>query len=374
LQKHVYFAILPERTVNENAFNSLIDVAAYAGAMQCARIPVSYQRTDVARNGVEKKFLELSSDPDDTLVFLDSDHLFPQTIIRDLVNDDKPVVAALAFRRGPPFYPCAFKKDNNGILKPIHVYEKTLMRVDAVGFPAVAIKRSVFEKLNEEGFTNYPHFCYEYPPGSFPSEDMFFSEICNRAGIELWLDTNLVCPHLFTGFIDESSWKQFRQEHTAGGGKVSVVVASSGDQNKLRHCLDSLMDVSPEVECILMMRIGESIEGLPAQVKRIIISKSKTYAEAIDFGVTYAKGTHVLGVGDNVLFRPGWLEAALSACEAVPKGVVSTTNKGQPGFVLASKDFLGANEIKLTNPDIEARAQAKNAYAWAQASLVETWE
>lgn len=214
---HIYWAALVERNISDHAVNSLLDIAMQAGGSGFIRIRWGYSRTDIARNEIIRTFTTESKDPEDWLVMLDNDHLLPPDIITRLTKwgDDKGVVGALAFRRGPPYFPCFFVRlgDNN-----THIVmdwgEPGLVPCALVGSGAIAIKRWVFTKLDEAGY-EWPYFRYTYPPGNniLPSEDIYFGNICEKAGVQHYVDTTFCIPHLSSATIDENTWRQYVRDH-----------------------------------------------------------------------------------------------------------------------------------------------------------------
>lgn len=207
----VYWSVLPERTVGEYAFMASMAVASRAGNLGFAYITSSCQRTDVARNRLCAAFRQIATDPNDVLVMLDCDHTHPHDIIERLVSyePEKGVVGALAFRRGEPFFPLFFIRNDNGkICQPLQFTGK-LMACAIVGTPAIAIRRWVLDAVAEGG---YPApFVYEYDDdmhrtGEYQSEDVTFGFICEKLGISHYVDTGLVTPHLTTSAIDQTTW------------------------------------------------------------------------------------------------------------------------------------------------------------------------
>jgi len=210
----VFWAYLLERSVGEIAVQSALDVAAEAGRHGYMRLNIPYCRTDIARNELVNGFMKKATDPRDTLVMLDNDHIHPVDVIARLVAHDKPVVGGLAFRRGEPYFPCAFVRDQNGALRILQEYPKGLLEVTLTGTGAIAIQRQVFDRLSEAGYP-WPFFRYIYKAGDpvLPSEDIYFGESCEAAEISHWLDTETVSPHITSALIDEDSWKLWNDDH-----------------------------------------------------------------------------------------------------------------------------------------------------------------
>jgi hypothetical protein len=200
-----------ERAVQQEAVQSLLDVAAACGARGFVRLGIPYCRTDMARNNIVEAFCELSQSEDDTLVMLDCDHVHPPDVVERLAARPEGVVGALAFRRSPPHEPMWFVRTTGGKLRAPAVFEPLVYECAAVGSGAIAIKRWVFDRLNEHA----PYFFkYEYCEGGFsPSEDMWFAGLCERAGIKHHVDCSLVIPHVAAQIVDGATWECYRSEH-----------------------------------------------------------------------------------------------------------------------------------------------------------------
>lgn len=214
MTKKVFWAVLLERTISDLAAQGLMDVAARAGKLEYSRLRVPYGRPDIVRNVLAKAFMLQSTEPDDTLVMLDNDHIHPVDVIERLVAHDKMVAGALAFRRGTPFFPCAFMRDDNGGLRVMESYPKGLIEVSVLGMAAIAIQRRTFQALDAAGY-EWPWFRYIYKPGEevLPSEDIYFGESCEAADIPHYLDTTLICPHIAATLVDESTWAGWLEEN-----------------------------------------------------------------------------------------------------------------------------------------------------------------
>ena len=215
MPKRVFWAVLLYKPAPE-CMTNIIDIAIEAGRLGYERITLPPQRTDYVRNVILDTFMRLSTDPHDTLVMLDEDHKHDSHTIERLAKWDAPVVGALTFKRGPDYSPLAWtfvQKDSH-----FHVmamwYPNALMKVDAVGVNAIAIKRGALSQLAAWGLKR-PHFRYEYKPDEewYPSEDMTFFRACVAAGVQCYCDTSLIAPHMTAGWIDESVWHDYLLDH-----------------------------------------------------------------------------------------------------------------------------------------------------------------
>lgn len=218
----VYWSALFERNLNCHSVDALLDIAVVGAVRNHQRISVPYMRTDMARNRICQSFLEVSKNPNDVLVMLDGDHVHPHDIVARLTAHpvDLGVVGALYFRRGEPYDPLFFRRMGEQLRNPAEWEKGMVYRCDAVGTGAIAIRRWVFEKLNEQGMP-YPWFQYVYPKKADFSmtEDIFFAGLCETAGISHYCDTSIITLHVGVKFIGERDWLQYVADHP----EISVV-------------------------------------------------------------------------------------------------------------------------------------------------------
>jgi hypothetical protein len=203
----------------DHCVSNFLDMSMRAGALGYHRINVGYSRIDVARSQIVRTFLEAGDDPDDTLVMMDMDHIHPRDTIERLADHEHDVVAALAFRRCPPYDPQMYKIHEDGTLVQASSWDTGLVEVDAFGMAAFATKRRVYRKLEEAG-ANFPYFRFWYPrvpmeQQGYPSEDIFFCMCLKAAGIPMLVDTGLVSPHLTMSTVDDNTWFEYLADNPA---------------------------------------------------------------------------------------------------------------------------------------------------------------
>lgn len=214
----VFWSVLMERSVQQEAAQALLDVAMTAGQMGATRIGLPYTRTDMARNRIVQAFRQAAVSPDDVLVMLDCDHAHPADVIPRLVADvggeNLGIVAGLAFRRSHPHDPLWYVRQPDGRLLNPAGFEPGLYRCDAVGTGAIAIQRRVFDRLEEIYHEPFYFFRYEYLDGELsPSEDIYFCGLCEKVGIPCHVDCSLVLPHLRTVQVDGDTWAAYLAGH-----------------------------------------------------------------------------------------------------------------------------------------------------------------
>jgi len=142
-----------------------------------------------AREQAAKHFLESDCD---YMLFLDSDMVPPADMLIKLINHDKPIVSALAFRRVPNYEPCIFKDD-----KFYLDYPKGLIEVAGVGMACTLIKKEVFEKVPQPWFM----------PTAL-GEDLSFCKRATDAGYKIYCDTELICGHVGSYTVSEEHFRR----------------------------------------------------------------------------------------------------------------------------------------------------------------------
>lgn len=218
----VYFAALKEKAMWEYPVDAIEAVCLRAGYKGYSRITYPSARTDITRNSLVKMFRHVSKEPDDFLVMLDYDMQHPVDIVEKLVAHNRPVVGALYMRRGAPYDPMVFFRDKYGNMTQPRTWEPRLYKCSCVATGAMAIKCSVFDRLDAAGF-NWPYFRYTYPPGNVhPSEDLYFGEICERAKIETYCDMSIEIPHITVGLVTREAWQNWLADHPNGGGDINM--------------------------------------------------------------------------------------------------------------------------------------------------------
>ena len=176
-----------------------------------------YATTDVARNRAVEQLLK--SDLTHILM-LDMDHIHPANIIQRLagwfiVKPEVQVVGGLNYKRGVPYFPCCFIKDENGYAYPTE-WESGLMPVDMVGTGSIMIAREVFEKMERPWFY-YPYEQLKEPDGNYLSDDWGFAYKCKDLGIQQYVDTDMTSPHITEGLVTEETFREYDRQMIANG-------------------------------------------------------------------------------------------------------------------------------------------------------------
>lgn len=126
-------------------------------------------------------------------------------------------MGALCFRRTAPFDPLAVRAVPKGPWAPVSGRDEGLLACDVVGTGANLIARTVFERLPRPWF----HYGYEGASrDTWPGEDTSFCRKARAAGIQVWVDTSVVSPHLGEVAVDRETGlgRGAERGHPAGVG------------------------------------------------------------------------------------------------------------------------------------------------------------
>jgi GT2 family glycosyltransferase len=137
----------------------------------------------------------------DALLFLDSDMVPPADMLLKLLEADKPIAGALAFKRRPPYEPCIFKEVTENSTEFYYDYPKGLIEIAGTGMACCLIKRCVLDMPK-------PWFY----PSPLLGEDLAFCLRARENGHSVWCDTTLICGHATTIVIDERYYDAYKPQ------------------------------------------------------------------------------------------------------------------------------------------------------------------
>jgi hypothetical protein len=197
-------------TVNGETFAAFLRIARQGWDI----VSTDYGRIDLTRCRMAQTLLQ----GDHThLIMLDADHIHPPDVCHKLLRwvmkdrDKYQIVGGLNYRRGEPYEALAFLRDEE--TRNYYTFEDWppgIFQVAALGTGCICIDRRVFEAIPA------PWFGYSYPQkytddGSFnwPTDDTYFAQKCEVAGIAQWVDTTVTSPHGRWMYVD----KQYGDEH-----------------------------------------------------------------------------------------------------------------------------------------------------------------
>lgn len=143
----------------------------------------------------------------DYLLWLDSDMIFPSSLLRDLYADlqeaGRHFVSGLYFRRKAPYNPVLYKTvrmglPGEGVAEEYDDYPREqIFEIDACGFGAVLMRAELVRQViahDRTGFIPIPGY----------GEDISFCLRAKRLGFQLYCDSRIRAGHLGTAVVDEA--------------------------------------------------------------------------------------------------------------------------------------------------------------------------
>jgi len=140
----------------------------------------------------------------DYVVQLDTDHRYSPNFIIDLMKHKKDIVTGCTSSRHSPFYQTQFReiigeiRSEENIVNPSS--EDGLIKIEGSGPVGMLINVKVLDKLK------YPYYKIQHigneegrKPESTMGGDIFFTKQLKKAGIDVWLDSNITFPHNVPG-------------------------------------------------------------------------------------------------------------------------------------------------------------------------------
>lgn len=163
-------------------------------------------RTDLARIAIKEK--------PDFVLWLDSDVIFPDTLMVDLMNDMKgrDMVTAVYHMRRPPYQPVIWRKLRRGLTAEeteteiaTEYPESELFEVEGCGFGAVMMRTEVLEAVADKY-----HSLFEPLPGF--GEDLSFCLRARACGYSIWCDPKIQVGHKAATIVTKDTFKAYSEK------------------------------------------------------------------------------------------------------------------------------------------------------------------
>ncbi len=178
----------------------------YAKFLPCSLI--SKSRTDLALMAVQEKV--------DYVLWIDSDMVFPDTLLMDLMRDieqeKKDIVVGVCHMRKEPYKPVLWSKLRQGLTAFENESEclvdyprDGLFEVEGCGFGCVMMKTEVISAVKEK---------YSDLFGQLPGygEDLSFCIRARGCGYRIWVDPKVQVGHKSSIIVDDSVFQAFRKK------------------------------------------------------------------------------------------------------------------------------------------------------------------
>lgn len=145
----------------------------------------------------------------DYVLWLDSDMMFPETLLLDLLAQDKDFITGVCAARRPPYNPCIFRS-NGEKLDFVTDFKDRLIKVDGCGFGVVLMKTELLQK----SFDKY-RTCFQPIPGY--GEDLSFCVRAKDLGYQLFADPNIEIGHIGKTVITKNAFRRYDAKQSKTG-------------------------------------------------------------------------------------------------------------------------------------------------------------
>ena len=241
--------------------------------------------------------------------------------LADPVN--RPIVGGLAFAQREAFddglsgFRCVprptifdYVKHDDGHFRftgVAHYPVNTLMRSAATGGAFMVIHRSVFQRIfDDQGDSWFDRV--RHPDGSLMGEDISFFVRCQALDIPLFIHTGIRTTHMKQLWLGESDfWQSFYAPPARDA--IDVIVPVLHRPQNVEPLMVSLLASTGLATATFVVEEGDDVQA--AEVDRCggrVLFHSGTFAEKVNYAFDKVVSPWLFLAGDDVRFRPGWLD------------------------------------------------------------------
>lgn len=130
------------------------------------------------------------------VLWLDSDMVFDENLLLNLLSDEKDIVCGLYTKRVPPFSPVIFDEKFNAITD----IQITPFEVTYCGFGAVLMNTDVLRAVSDNGFL--------FSPEAGMGEDLTFCRRARNLGYKIYCDPRIKLGHISYSVATIDAWQK----------------------------------------------------------------------------------------------------------------------------------------------------------------------
>jgi hypothetical protein len=314
-----------------------------------------------ARNELVRKFLaQPEDDRADWLLFLDDDQVYPEYLLEILMGSAHPVerrIVAMPVWRfisndGGPIRVThnVFDVDEGGgIIEWTEPFpENAVIQVPAVGTGCMLIHRTVLEEMQQVAIENGrgAKWCWFAQQTYLPAdvcegEDIWFCRLAAATGIPVWINTSMTLQHAKTIMLQgpapagslsiggEPGWFYTEEVTPAATEPVDVIVPVLHRPQNVKPLMDSLKATAPLATAWFVCEPDDLIQWAEVEKhggKRLVYPG--TFAQKVNYAYTQTSAPWLMLVGDDVVFRNGWLDEAQAVAAKTGGNVIGTNDLG----------------------------------------------
>lgn len=270
----------------------------------------------------------------------------------------------------------------------------TLVKCAGTGSAFLLIHKTVFEKIADE----YGRCWYDQirsDDGELIGEDISFCMRANALGFPVHVHTGVRTTHMKHLWLQEQDFWDQHQPPPATE-QTAVLVPVLQRPAHARPFMESLRASTGLAHAYAIYDDDdlETRDAWQAAGASVIQSSGKRFAQKINDGYRHTTDPWIFIVGDDVRFRPGWLDHAQYAAKASGCQVIGTNDLGNPRVMrgehathmLISRDYVTQHGASWDGPgivchegyrhwfvddEIVTLAQSRNSFVAALGSKVE---
>lgn len=298
------------------------------------------------RNQVAAQML---AEPVEWLFMIDADMGFaPDTLDRLLAVADpvhRPVVGGLCFAHReqhgdglngfrcearPTIYDWVEHPDGHRRFTGVaHYPVNSLMRAGATGAACLLIHRTAIEAIRDlHGPAWFDRL--RGSDGSLLGEDISFCVRLGAVGMPLYIHTGIKTNHHKQLWVGESDfWAQFRPEPASD--PVDVIVPCLHRPRNVGRLMRSLRASTGLATAWWVCEDGDQEQADEVRAHGgVVLTRSGTFAEKVNYAYTQTSRRRFFITGDDVVFRPGWLDHCQHVADRYDAKVIGTNDLGNP--------------------------------------------
>lgn len=319
-----------------------------------------------ARSKIAADFLRHPQRPE-WLWMIDTDATFPADTLERLIASahpkTRPIVGALAFGVKP-----ASEWVNGCLASPLeglatlYTFDGTrtnriddyprdsLVQVHATGCHCLLIHRSVLEHKGWLDGHPLPWFRTAVRSGETVSEDQFFCTKAGSLGFPIYVDTSIKSGHVKT-FVADEDWYLRNRYAPPATEPTAVLVPVMCRPRNAAPFMEALRASTGLATAYAVADLGDAPTQrawADAGAEVLISQRGSTFAQKVNHGYLHTTEPVMFLAGDDVMFRPGWLDHAQHTMRLTDAGVVGTNDLLNPRVMsgdhathmLISRDYV----------------------------------
>lgn len=240
-----------------------------------------------------------------------------------------------------------------------HYPVNSLIKSAATGGAFIVIHRSVFEKIRDsEGECWFDRV--RGTDGSLIGEDISFFVRCQALDIPLFIHTGIRTTHLKQLWLGEQDfWQSFYAPPATQ--QVDVFIPTLNRPQNIEPLMTSLRASTGLATPWFIIEEGD--DATLAEVERCgayWIERSGTFAEKINHAYRQTEAPWLFLAGDDVRFRPGWLDHTQDIARRYAANVIGTNDLANPSVMrgehathmLVSRRYVEQHGASFDGPNI----------------------